>query len=76
MWNSKCLFLVLCILNLTIFVASVQSHTSSASSTATYNNIEPYKPRYQKAEPQNAVYANTNNPTYSNMATYANLVGK
>ncbi|KAG8254544.1 lipoma-preferred partner homolog [Homalodisca vitripennis] len=53
---------------------SIINSASSVSSTATYNNIEPYKPRYQKAEPQNALYANSNNPTYSNMSTYANLV--
>lgn len=50
---------------------------SSASSTATYSNIEPYTPdqsRYRKPDAQ-ALYSNINsNPTYSNISTYANLV--
>lgn len=40
---------------------------SGVSASAVYNNVEPYKPRYQKAE--------SNNPTYSNLSTYANIVG-
>uniref|UniRef100_A0A1B6DVF7 LIM zinc-binding domain-containing protein n=2 Tax=Hemiptera TaxID=7524 RepID=A0A1B6DVF7_9HEMI len=46
-------------------------------SSVTYSNIEPYKPeqaRYRKADSQ-ALYSNiSNNPTYSNIGTYANIV--